>query len=82
MFLPIILFQCADNDALTGTCMNEFPVFQVDAYMSGFLLFPTVVEEDQVTFAEFPFLDFSAILLPLVIGVSFKVLSVYFFIDG
>ena len=28
MFLPIILFQCADNDALTGTCMNEFSVFQ------------------------------------------------------
>ena len=82
MFLPIIFLQCADYDALTGTCMNEFPVFQVDAYMSGFLLFPSVVEEDQVTFAEFPFLDFSTIFLPLVIGVSFEVLSIHFFIDG
>ena len=81
MLLPIIFLQCADDDPMTGTCMNEFLVFQVDAYMGSFLLFPSIVEEDQIAFTEFPFLDFSAVLLPLVFGVSFEVFAIHLFID-
>ena len=82
MLLPIILLKRADDDSLSGTGMDDFPVFQVDAHMGGGFLFSPVVEEDQVTLAELAFLHFPAIFLPLVIGVSFEVLSVYFFIDG
>ena len=62
--------------------MNEFPVFQVDAHMGGPFLFPPVVEEDKVAFAELSFLHFPAILLPLVVGVSFEFLSIYFAVDS
>ena len=82
MLLPIFFFQCADDDTLTGTRMYEFPVFQVDAYMGGTFLLSSVVEENQIAFTEFSFLDFSAILLPLVIGVSFEFFLINFAIDS
>ena len=82
MLLPILLVEGADGDALTCAGMNEFPVFQVDTYMGGPFLFPPVVEEDEVAFAELSFLHFPAILLPLVIGVSFEFLSIYLTIDS
>ena len=82
MLLPILLIEGADDDPLTCTGMNEFPVFQVDAHMGGPFLFPPVVEEDEVAFAELPFLHFPAILLPLVVGVSFEFLSIYLAVDS
>ena len=82
MLLPISLVEGADNDSLTGAGMDEFPVFQVDAHMGSGFLFPSVVEEHQVAFAELAFLHFPAIFLPLVIGVSFEVLSIHLFIYG
>ena len=51
MLLPILLIEGADDDPLTCAGMNEFPVFQVDAHMGGPFLFPPVVEEDEVAFA-------------------------------
>ena len=80
MLLPILLIEGADDDPLTCTGMNEFPVFQVDAYMGGPFLFPPVVEEDKVAFTELAFLHFPAIFLPLVVGVSFEVLVIHLFI--
>ena len=66
MLVPIFIVQCADDDSLTGAGMDELAVFQVDAYVGGTFLFPSVVEEHQVAFAKLAFLDFLAILLPLV----------------
>ena len=82
MLLPVFLVEGADDDPLTCTGMNEFPVFQVDAHMGGPFLFPPVVEEDEVAFAELSFLHFPAILLPLVVGVSFEFLSIHLTIDS
>ena len=56
--------------------MNEFMVFQVDTYMGGMFLLSSVMEENQIAFTEFSFLHFLAILLPLVIGVSFEFLPI------
>ena len=82
MLLPISFIQCADDDSLAGTGMNEFSVFQVDSYMGGTFLLFSVVKENQIAFAEFPFLHFLAILLSLVIGVSFQFLPIDFIVDG
>ena len=82
MLLPILLIEGADDDPLTCTGMNEFPVFQVDAHMGGPFLLSSVMEEDKVAFAELPFLHFPAILLPLVIRVSFEFLSIYLAVDS
>jgi hypothetical protein len=82
MLLPILLIEGTDDNPMTGAGMNEFPVFQVDAHMGGPFLFPPVVEEDEVAFAELSFLHFPAILLPLVVGVSFEFLSIYLAVDS
>ena len=82
MFFPVLLIEGADDDPLTGAGMNKFPVFQVDAHMGGPFLFSPVVEEDEVAFAEFSFLYFPAILLPLVVGVAFEFLSIHLTIDS
>ena len=82
MFLPIDLIKVADGDSLAGTGMNEFAVFQVDSYMGGAFLLSSVVKENKVAFAEFPFLHFLAILLSLVIGVSFQFLPIDLIVNG
>ena len=82
MSLPILFIQCADDDAMIATSMNEFPIFQVDAYVGGMFLLSSVMEENQIAFTEFSFLHFLAILLPLVIGVSFEFLSINLAIDS
>ena len=82
MLFPILLVEGTDDDSMARAGMDEFPVFQVDAYMGGPFLFPSVVEEDKVAFAEFPFLHLPAILLPLVVGVPFEFLPIYLFIYG
>ena len=82
MFFPVLLIEGADDNPMTGAGMNKFPVFQVDAYMGGPFLFPSVVEENEVAFAELSFLHFPAILLPLVVGVSFEFLSIYLAVDS
>ena len=82
MLFPILLVEGTDDDSMARAGMDEFPVFQVDAYMGGPFLFPSVVEEDEVAFAELPFLHFPAILLPLVVGVSFEFLSIYLAVDS
>ena len=51
MLLPILVIEGADDDSSAGTCMDEFPVLQVDAHVGGMFLLPSVVEEDEVTFA-------------------------------
>ena len=45
MSLPILFIQCADDDAMIATSMNEFPIFQVDAYVGGMFLLSSVMEE-------------------------------------
>ena len=80
MLFPILLIKGTDDDSMTRAGMDEFPVFQVDAYMGGPFLFPSVVEEDKVTFTELSFLHFPAIFLPLVIGISFEILVVHLII--
>ena len=81
MLLPIILVESADDDTSTSTGMNEFMVFQVDTYMGGMFLLSSVMKENQIAFTEFSFLHFLAILLPLVIGVSFEFLPINLAID-
>ena len=82
MLLPVILIKAADDDSLTGGGMDKLTVFQVNAYVGGLFLLSSVVKEDKVAFAEFSFLHFLAILLPLVIGVSFEVLVIYLAINS
>ena len=82
MLLPVFLVEGADDDSLARAGVDELPVFQVDAHVGGPFLLPPVVEEDEVAFTEFPFLDFPAILLPLVVGVSFEFLSIYLAVDS
>ena len=82
ILLPILLIEGADNDSLTGAGMDKFAVLQVDSHMGGPLLFPSVVEEDEVAFTELSFLHFLAILPSLVIGISFKILSIHLLVDG
>ena len=82
MLLPILLVEGADDDSPTGAGMDEFAVFQVDSHMGGSLLFPSVVEEDEVAFTELSFLHFLAIRPSLVIGISFEILSIYLLVDG
>ena len=82
MLLPVFLVEGADDDSLARAGVDELPVFQVDAHVGGPFLLPPVVEEDEVAFTEFSFLDFPAILLPLVFGVPFEVLPIYLIIYG
>ena len=49
--------------------------------MGSGLLFLSVVEENKVSFFQFSFLDFPAILFPLVIGISFQILQINLFVD-
>jgi ABC-type transport system involved in multi-copper enzyme maturation permease subunit len=80
MFSPIFLVQGTDDDTLACAGMNEFLVFQVDAYMGGPFLLSSVVEENKVAFTELSFLHLPAIFLPLVIGISFEILVVHLII--
>ena len=82
MLFPILLVEGTDDDTMARAGMDEFPVFQVDAYMGGPFLFPSVVEEYQVTFFKFSLLNFTAILLSLFVGTPFQSLAVYLFVDG
>ncbi len=80
MLFPILLVEGTDDDTMARAGMDEFPVFQVDAYMGGPFLLSPVVEEDKVAFTELAFLYFPAIFLPLVVGVSFQILVIHLFI--
>ena len=82
MSFPIFLVKGTDDDSMAGAGMDEFAVFQVDAYMGGPFFLSSVVEEYQVAFLELSFFDFAAVFFPLVVGVAFKVFPVYLFIDG
>ena len=82
MLFPIFFVQPADDDSLAGASMDELAVFQVDTYMSGPLLLPAVVEEHQVAFFQLSLLDFPAILLPLVFGISFEAFAIHLMIYG
>ena len=82
MFFPILFVKGADDDTMARTGMYEFTVFQVDTYMGRSFLFSSVMEENKIPFFKFTLLDLSAIFLALVIRISFKVLAIYFFING
>ena len=82
MLLPISLIEGADDNSLTGAGVDEFMVFQVNSYMGSGLLFLSVVEEYKVSFFQFSFLDFPAILFQLVIGISLQILPINLFLDG
>ena len=80
MFFPILFVEGTDDDSMARAGMDEFSVFQVDTYVGGPFLFPSVVEEDKVAFMELSFLHFSAIFLSLVVRVSFQILVIHLFI--
>ena len=80
MFFPILFVEGTDDDSMARAGMDEFSVFQVDTYVGGPFLFPSVVEEDKVAFMELSFLHFPAIFLSLVVRVSFQILVIHLFI--
>ena len=82
MLPPILLVECADDDSLAGAGMDEFALFQIDAYVTCPFLFPSVVEEYQVAFFQLSFLHLFAILFALLLCASLQSLAVHLIIYG
>ena len=68
MFAVVRFVQVADCDTTAGAGMDEPAVLQVNAYVRGTALPASVVEEDEVAFAQIPFALFLAIVLALLFG--------------
>ncbi len=82
VFCIVIFLEAAHDDSLSGTGMNEFAVFQVDAHMSGFPFLASVVEEHQIAFLEVAFGYFPAVFGALFFGAAFQFVVIHFLVDG
>ena len=80
--MPEIIVFVKPTDDYPATCagMNEFPTFQINAYMSYSLSRTITAKEYQVTFFEVSFSYFVALILQF-FCVSWHLDTIYFPID-
>ena len=73
----IVFAQSTDNHSFAGTGMNEFPIFEIDTYVSYLFSGTATAEEYQIAFSQIPFGDFGT-FFSQVFGISRNLSTVYF----
>ena len=81
MFAIIAFVQVADDDSAAGAGMDEVSVFQIDADVGGATFPISVVEKNEVAFAQISFLFLFAIKCALFVGRAVQGLLVHLTID-
>jgi len=81
MFAIIAFVQVADDDSAAGAGMDEVSVFQIDADVGGATFPISVVEKDEVAFAQISFPFLFAIKCALFVGRAMQGLLVHLTID-
>lgn len=80
VFAVVVFVQAADYYSPAGTGVDEFVIFQVNAYVGGNSFLPAVMKENQISLAQIFLAYFVAVFGTLVIRVSFQFFVVHLFI--